>query len=392
MERLSAEFLESLLYLNENTYLDFKREQYRFTKASDEEKSELLKDILAFANSWRPSEAYIVIGVKTEDGKQHTVVGCEEHFDDANLQQFVNYKTNRPIVFAYEIYLIKDKKVGIIRIPKQERPIYLKSNFGKLKKEVVYYRLGSATKEAGIDDIYKMGRDDVNIEQSPPIISLELADLENQEKLGKAIKLCVVAFQECKGRLPDARPTPDYHQVGHLRMSLPSIDLINPNYWRELEKYIRLNALLRPISFFIENQGNNLAQNIHIEIIHDTVNTIIIDTKLPYKPSSNRFSMISQSIVPISEQLKEPLIRLEKFNKKWKLIINVGDIKPKSKIWTNPFFIGSIESQVINLGTCIYGDNLLQPQSKLLSIEFIAEKQSSLTIDQLIDIHNKYSA
>jgi hypothetical protein len=44
---------ERLLYEEESPTLDFKREQYRFSKASDDEKSELLKDILGFANAWR---------------------------------------------------------------------------------------------------------------------------------------------------------------------------------------------------------------------------------------------------------------------------------------------------------------------------------------------------
>ena len=40
--------------MEEGPTLDFKREQYRFDKASDEDKSELLKDILAFANTSAP--------------------------------------------------------------------------------------------------------------------------------------------------------------------------------------------------------------------------------------------------------------------------------------------------------------------------------------------------
>jgi hypothetical protein len=45
--------LESLLHEDESTSLDFKRDQYPFDAATDEQKSELLKDILAFANAWR---------------------------------------------------------------------------------------------------------------------------------------------------------------------------------------------------------------------------------------------------------------------------------------------------------------------------------------------------
>ena len=40
---------ESLLHEEESSSLDFKRDQYPFVGASDDDKSELLKDILAFA-------------------------------------------------------------------------------------------------------------------------------------------------------------------------------------------------------------------------------------------------------------------------------------------------------------------------------------------------------
>lgn len=61
-------FFERLLYEEESETLDFKSEQYRFVKATEEEKSELLKDILGFVNAWRRSEAYILIGVEEVRG------------------------------------------------------------------------------------------------------------------------------------------------------------------------------------------------------------------------------------------------------------------------------------------------------------------------------------
>ena len=53
---MTGELFESLLFEEEGTTIDFKKEQYRFVKASDEEKSELLNDIMGFANAWRRSK------------------------------------------------------------------------------------------------------------------------------------------------------------------------------------------------------------------------------------------------------------------------------------------------------------------------------------------------
>jgi hypothetical protein len=54
---MTNEQFESLLFEEEGTTIDFKKEQYRFVNASDEEKSELVKDILGFANAWRRTKA-----------------------------------------------------------------------------------------------------------------------------------------------------------------------------------------------------------------------------------------------------------------------------------------------------------------------------------------------
>lgn len=155
---------EQLLYEEESTTLDFKKEQYRFAKATEEEKSELLKDILGFANAWRRSEAYILIGVEDVRGGRGNVLGiaATDHLDDHSLQQFVNGPTNRPVRFHYEAFGLEGKQVGIIRIDKQQaRPIFLKRDYGKLKQEAVYVRRGSSTdptKPARPDEIAMMGR------------------------------------------------------------------------------------------------------------------------------------------------------------------------------------------------------------------------------------------
>jgi predicted HTH transcriptional regulator len=85
---MNAKLLEQLLHESESAYLDFKRDQYRFVGASDEEKSELLKDILAFANAWRRNDAYILIGVDEVKGERSKIHGLAWHFDDAILDCF----------------------------------------------------------------------------------------------------------------------------------------------------------------------------------------------------------------------------------------------------------------------------------------------------------------
>src|SRR5436309_6376795 len=119
---MNTTLMEELLNEDESAALDFKRDQYPFENASDEQKSELLKDILGFANAWRRSDAYILIGVEEVRGGRSRVVGVSQHLDDHSLQQFVLHKTNRPIQLHYEAFQCEGKQVGALRIEQEPRP------------------------------------------------------------------------------------------------------------------------------------------------------------------------------------------------------------------------------------------------------------------------------
>src|SRR5215510_1800070 len=107
---------ENLLYEDEGTTLDFKREQYRFYGASSDEKSELIKDILAFANAWRRADAFILLGVEERKGARSEVFGISEDLKDSDIQQLINSNTQRPVTFSYHSTTMDGKKVGVIRI------------------------------------------------------------------------------------------------------------------------------------------------------------------------------------------------------------------------------------------------------------------------------------
>jgi len=184
---MNMTLMEELLNEDESSTLDFKRDQYPFDKASDEQKSELLKDILAFANAWRRTDAYILVGVEDVKGGRSNVVGITSHFDDARIQQFVNSKTNRPVTFSYEIFPIEGVQVGIFYFPLQDRPIYLKKDFGKLKQREVYIRRGSSTDTADPDEIAKMGT--LKIREV-------LGELPSQPKLNPVVESLRRDFEE----------------------------------------------------------------------------------------------------------------------------------------------------------------------------------------------------
>jgi hypothetical protein len=174
--------LETLLCLDESVTLDFKCEQYRFSRATEEDKSELVKDILGFANAYRRSAAYILIGVKEVRGGRSIINGVQTHLDDHALQQFMKSLTNQPVRFHYETMTIEGRQVGIIQIDQQTRPLYLKKDYGKLAKERVYVRRGSSTdptKPATLDEIAQMRMDD-----AIPPVHLAIPKAEDGYEIG----------------------------------------------------------------------------------------------------------------------------------------------------------------------------------------------------------------
>ena len=156
---MNVDLFDRLLYRAEGDALHFKADQYSISGATDEEKGEFIRDILAFANSWRDTDAFILIGVKEVNGRKAVVEGITKpHLDDDSLQQLVNAKVQKRVRFNYSGIEIEGKQCGVLQIGIQERPFFLTEKFGKLKPDVVYVRRGNSTTEAKPDEVADMGR------------------------------------------------------------------------------------------------------------------------------------------------------------------------------------------------------------------------------------------
>ena len=158
---ITASEIERACEEGESNRLDFKSELYSFEKASDHQKSELLKDILAFANARRSAPAFILCGVEKDDSGAMYVSGVplNDVPDEASIQQFVNSKTNKELPFhTYPVKCAEDRYVWVVEIDVclSDRPYYLKNAFGKLPQYCIPIRQGSSTRLATPDDVYKM--------------------------------------------------------------------------------------------------------------------------------------------------------------------------------------------------------------------------------------------
>ncbi len=215
--------LHRLLAEGESSRLDYKSEQYRFSGANVEDKAELLKDILAMANAWRDTDAYILIGVREISGHKPEVMGISDHLDDADLQEFVNQKTNRPIHFSYATFDADGTSIGVVHVPLQTRPFFLRKRFGPLDPGIVYLRRGSSTDIADADEIHSMGASAVAT--GGPSLAVQFANITRRDLLGRSISLkrtvlLPVLFFKHKAE-------PPRYRFDHVVGNLPDIELRN---------------------------------------------------------------------------------------------------------------------------------------------------------------------
>lgn len=375
---MDAALFERLLNEEEGATLDFKRDQYLFAGANDEAKSELLKDILAFANAWRRTDAYILIGVEEVRGGRSNVFGVTSHLDDHSLQQFVSHKTNRPPHFSYEASTFDGKQVGIIKIDQQARPFYLKADYGKLKKNVVYVRRGSSTCEADLDEVARMGSPAIQEEAD---LRLEFAALDREAGLGTTLRLQAVCCE-----MPTGATIPDYEGPQRKRHAFYDVTASianrpNEAYYREKATFLYAIALFRPVRFLVTNAGAATAQNVRVElaIARQAGALVLSEPNMPAQPEKDRWLATMRGIGPAPHR-QVGHVSVEEHADKFKIIVECGTLQPKRAITSNKLFLGLGESGEVKLTGLIYAENLSSPKSVELLADFtVAHKQVSVS-------------
>lgn len=302
---ISDEDLEQLRYKGEGTDLDFKQAQYAFAGASDYEKSELLKDIMAIANAYRSGPGYILIGFKDLAPHPAEVVGIStsDHIDDAAIQQFVRSKIDPLLEFQYEERLFDGKHIAVITIPKQARPFVPKQDFGKLRKNVALVRRGSSTDEASMSEMLKMAHADAG--------SLKTARVELLIKTGEnkpfpaRLSLSFLRF----GELPDYEKANWIDSGNGFRMPIPSFGTVNRRYYRELAEYYATMRRLVLVRLSLANQSDFALGEVKLELTCNVPSGENIQLRrsdeLPEEPTSGGHYLGGRGFPSMIKQLRE---------------------------------------------------------------------------------------
>tara|TARA_B100001939_G_scaffold111214_1_gene96105 strand:- start:62 stop:1213 length:1152 start_codon:yes stop_codon:yes gene_type:complete len=363
---MNDELLETLLREDESESLDFKEEQYRFSKATDHQKAEILKDILAFSNAWKRDTAFILIGVKEVKGGRSIPIGVTEHLEDASLQQFVRFKVNRPIDFRYYAYPIEGKTLGIIEIRKQTRPFFCTKDYGPLKTNEVYIRRSSSTEIATPDETIKMGIDQGRSAEVPTV-EISLGNAEERQVLGRSISIRsrrinpLPSLQEIASWIGFSDEDP-VHALSHRILGL------NREFPRDLRDYIRFNHLMTPVDCYVKNQGEATITNLQIKgIISGSSGFHVSDEAVPEPEKSDPIRMSRRHFPQTTDS---SYLYVERTKSGFELDIRFSRLLPGEALWSDySLYIGSEQAETIHCPLQLYSDQFPQPREARIEIQ-----------------------
>ncbi len=351
------ETLASLLGMEEGPTLDFKREQYCFDKATDEGKSQLLKDILAFTNAQRDRTAHILIGVEEVKGRRGEVVGVEKHLEDASLQEFVNSKTSTPVEFSYFPFSVEGKSIGVISIPIQQRPVWTRRSYGLVKSNEVYIRHGSSNQLASPDEIASMGRG------NPPKLRAEWGDATR-----RTVYAADHIHRSTGLKLPGEFHTWD-GKSGHYDFEALARRLeVDPTvYDGPMITLLREGAMFRPIGLRFFNNSGTVGENVKFTATLEDGRDV--GFKEPWATHT----------VPIRRERSGPVdrkIQSVPSGGGLEISVEIGHIRPGEHVWAGrgARFATKVSGRLIWKGRFV-ADNLPEPMEFLSTLQVEYEER-----------------
>lgn len=383
---MNESLFRELLFDSESSRLDFKRDPYPFVDASDEQKSALLKDLLAFANAWRSETAYIVIGVEHRAGEDPDRVGVDPsaHVDEASLQQFVASKTVPPLKFTYYPFTYEGKQFGIFEIPRQSRPVVAKRRYGRVGKEVVYFRRGSGCAEATPGEIAQMGRDDAAAATNMgPRLELVFADAPLKRIIGTYVAHAVVLHVPHRNQ---DYPDEVEEQQGALDFG-SMIWEINRAYWRTLATYVRERRRFAAVGFAVHNVSAAPAQDVKVVLTCDARGVEFRDVDdLPDRPrhSWNRLLLDGRPLPETRRRERFGVPEVRPVGSSWEIVIGFGLIRPGEIAWTeDPLCVAPAVSGRIAILARAFASNISRPIEVPLFVDATVRARPKLRLEVL---------
>lgn len=142
----------------ENEYVDFKLKTY----GKDLANSELVKDVVAFANGEAKGDKYIIFGVADET-KEIVGIPDTEKFEPSVLENSLDGRVEPRVKIECGEIQIDGKRVAYIKIPeKNDNPPYIIKKAGGKNQSIregdILVRIGTSNRKANREDLDRMYR------------------------------------------------------------------------------------------------------------------------------------------------------------------------------------------------------------------------------------------
>jgi len=226
---------------------------------------------------------------------------------------------------------------------------------------------------------------------SKTVMQLEFADLSQKSQLGTTIQRDGTWWTIDGGinSLPDYTLSSSEGAGGdllHLYSELHKV-IANKEYYRDKAHYLIVTALTQPTGLVALSPKTLTDVRLELEIDNESDVMLLSPYKLPKLPP-RQFGgqdLLPQLTVPAFEEIQSSFfagsVEIEDLGERVKMTIHFKKIQAGSKVFSDPFLIGSKKSQSLELPCKLFADELDEPQVVVLHIEFdVAEKELTLDI------------
>ena len=273
----------------ESIFLDFKREQYH-----SENKPELIKDVLAFANAAYTGERYIIIGVVKNHSKLE-IVPVDNPEDPAAIQQYIHDNITPELIVSYTPYNYKGDNVMVLTISDtREQPYFpskpiTRGNKPFLRENDLWIRKGEhktmgkredlekiysrrVTKpslEGKIDLLFKNGS---HLLAVPVISNLEWPSVVNKKEILQEIaeKEELISIDSKAYQARYSGYYPGGHGTSYRAMDLSalrsSLETVDRNFAEEDQYYLNEQRAYH-LQLVINNNGHEHLKDVLIQLV-----------------------------------------------------------------------------------------------------------------------------
>jgi hypothetical protein len=194
------------------------------------------------------------------------------------------------------------------------------------------------------------------------VLDLQLADLKAKKPLGTATTIVsryLQAFDEAK--------IPDYSSGSYVRMDE------NPNYYRELMRYVIDTASLCPVGFRLFNADDRVLNDVTLRFLVPKEKGLLLKDPEHYPTRPSKSSLdVSGGLRGL---LRKHAVVVEDSDDVWHVSVSLGKVQPKAIAWSSePLYIGAMPGRQVLLQATVYADELSTPVTVPLALHVKVEQ------------------